>query len=185
MDILEFRDGTAWEAWLEERHAERPEAWLRIAKRQSGLDLITIGDAADGAFCFGWIDGQRRAYDGQSFLQRYCPRRKRSSWSKVNVDKVEGLIADGRMRPAGFAEVEAARADGRWAAAYEPQRTATVPPDLKAALADNLDAQAAFDRLGKSEQYAVMLPLLKTTTPESRAKALAREITVLARSRRT
>lgn len=184
MCILEFRDGAAWEDWLEGHHAERPEAWLRVAKRHSGLDLIAIGDAADAAFCFGWIDGQRRAYDERSFLQRYSPRRKASPWSKVNVAKVEALIAAGRMRPPGLAEVDAARADGRWRGAYEPQRTAKVPPDLVAALAADPEAKAAFDRLGKSERYAVMLPLLRATTPESRAKARAREIDQLKRFRR-
>lgn len=179
MDILEFRDGAAWEHWLEDHHAERPEAWLRVAKRHADLDLIAIGDAADGAFCFGWIDGQRRAYDEQSFLQRYSPRRKASPWSKVNVDKVDALIAAGRLRTAGLAEVEAARADGRWTGAYEPQSTAEVPSDLAAALADDPVAHAAFDRLGKSERYAVMLPVLKATTPDARAKALAREIKLL------
>lgn len=181
MDVHEFADADAWEGWLAANHATRTEAWLRIGKRRADIDLITIDQAADGAFCFGWIDGQRRSYDAESFLQRYGPRRKRSPWSRVNVEKVEGLIADGRMRPAGLAEVEAAKADGRWESAYEPQRTATVPADLKAALADNLDAKEAFERLGKSERYAVMLPLLKAVTPEARAKALAREIGRLVR----
>lgn len=181
MGTLEFVDAAAWESWLAVNHATRPEAWLRIRKRRSGLALITIDDAADGAFCFGWIDGQRRRHDDDSFLQRYSPRRKASPWSKVNVDRVEGLIAAGRMRPAGLAEVEAARSDGRWYAAYESQRTAQVPDDLEAALADDPIAKAAFDRLGRSERYAVMLPVLKARTTESRAKALARTVARLRR----
>lgn len=176
MDILELPDAAAWEAWLEANHTDETEVWLRIAKRHSGLDLLRISDALDGALCFGWIDGQRRAYDEDSFLQRYCPRRPTSSWSQVNVDKVAALVADGRMRPAGIAEVEAAKADGRWDAAYERQSTATVPPDLDAALAANPAAKAAFDQLGKSERYAVMLPVLKATTPAARAKAIGREV---------
>lgn len=181
MDVLEFVDGVAWESWLDANHAKRTEAWLRVGKRHCDLALLAIGDALDGALCFGWIDGQRRAYDDDSFLQRYSRRRKTSSWSKVNVDKVEALTAAGRMHPAGVAEVDAAKADGRWASAYEPQRTAKVPTDLAEALAANADARKAFDDLGKSERYAVMLPVLRARTPAGREKAIAREIARLAR----
>ena len=182
MDVLEFPDAAAWESWLAARHGERREAWLRIAKRHSGLALITIGEALDVALCFGWIDGRRRAHDAGSFLQRYSRRRPGSSWSKVNVEKVEALTAAGRMRPTGLAEVAAAKADGRWEGAYEPQRTAAVPPDLAAALAGDARASAAFERLGRSDRYAVMLPLLKARSPEARARALARALARLAGS---
>ena len=141
---------------------------------------LTITDALDVALCFGWIDGQRKRYDDVSFLQRYCPRRPRSSWSQVNVAKVEALTAAGRMQPAGLAEVAAAQADGRWEAAYESQRTAAVPPDLAAALAADARANAAFERLGKSERYAVILPLLKARTPEARARRVTQAVTRLA-----
>jgi uncharacterized protein YdeI (YjbR/CyaY-like superfamily) len=174
--VLDFRDAAAWGAWLAAHHEGRAEAWLLIAKRHSAIATIPIGDALDVALCYGWIDGQRKAYDAASFLQRYSRRRPRSSWSKVNVARVEALTVAGRMHPAGLAEVEAAKADGRWAAAYEPQRTAAVPPDLAAALADNTHANAAFERLGRSQRYAVILPLLKARTPQLRAKVLAREI---------
>jgi len=142
--------------------------------------LLTIEDALDVALCYGWIDGQRRAHDEVSFLQRYSRRRPRSSWSKVNVAKVEALTAAGRMRPPGLAEVAAARADGRWEAAYESQRTAGVPPDLAAALAGDARASAAFDRLGRSDRYAVILPLLKARTPTARARLLAQAVARLA-----
>ena len=184
MDILEFEDAAAWEAWLDAHHTTQTEAWLRIAKRHADFPTIGIGDALDGALCFGWIDGQRRRYDDDSYLQRYSRRRKASSWSKINVDKVAALIAAGRMRPAGIAEVEAAKADGRWDRAYEPQRTAQVPDDLERALEADPKAKAAFDRLGRSERYAVILPLLKARTPESRANVLAHEIAALARGAR-
>ena len=164
------------ESWLAAQHALRAEAWLRIARRHSGIASVTVAEALDVALCYGWIDGQRKAYDGVSFLQRYCPRRPGSTWSKVNVAKVEALFAAGRMQPAGLAEVAAAKADGRWEAAYESQRHATVPPDLAAALAADAPAQAAFERLGRSERYAVILPLLKARTPETRAKTLARAV---------
>lgn len=132
-----------------------------LAGRHSGLALVTIAEALDVALYYGWIDGQRKAHDDVSFRQRYSRRGPRSSWSKVNVAKVEALMATGRMRPAGLAEVAAAKADGRWEAAYGSQRTAAVPPDLAAALAGNARANAAFGRFGRSDRYAVILPLLK------------------------
>lgn len=183
MEVLDFPDAAGWESWLAAQHGVRNEAWLRIAKRHSGLGTITIAEALDVALCFGWIDGQRRSYDEVSYLQRYSRRRPRSSWSRVNVAKVEALMAAGRMQPAGLAEVAAAQADGRWAAAYEPQRTAAVPPDLAAALADNPKANAAFERLGRSDRYAVILPLLKARTGEARARMLARAVARLAAQR--
>jgi uncharacterized protein YdeI (YjbR/CyaY-like superfamily) len=153
---------------------------LRIGKRHSEAALITIAEALDVALCFGWIDGQRKAFDEASFLQRYSRRRPKSSWSKVNVAKVDALMAAGLMRSAGLMEVEAAKADGRWEAAYESQRTAGVPSDLTAALASSALAHAAFERLGRSDRYSLILPLLKTRTPETRAKTLARTVTRLA-----
>ena len=174
--VLDLPDGAAWEAWLEEHHSTAPEVWLRIAKKGSGLASLSIGEALDGALCFGWIDGQRRGLDDVSFLQRYCPRRARSTWSQVNVEKVARLTAQGRMRAAGQAEVDAARADGRWDAAYERQSTATVPDDLAAALAADPVAGAAFEALGRSERYAVMLSVLKATSPLARAKRVEQAV---------
>jgi uncharacterized protein YdeI (YjbR/CyaY-like superfamily) len=177
---LDLPDAAQWESWLAAEHRTRAEVWLRIAKRHSGVASVTSAEALDVALCYGWIDGQRKSYDEVSFLQRYSPRRPGSPWSKINVGKVEELIAAQRMRAAGLAEVAAARADGRWEAAYESQRTATIPPDLAVALAGDADANATFERLGKSEQYAVILPLLKARTPETRAKLLARAVAKLA-----
>jgi uncharacterized protein YdeI (YjbR/CyaY-like superfamily) len=180
VDVLDFPDAAEWESWLAAHHDVRPEAWLRIAKRQSGIATITIAEALDVALCYGWIDGQRRSLDDVSYLQRYSRRRPTGSWSRLNVAKVEALTAAGRMRPAGLAEVAAAKADGRWAAAYESQRMAAVPPDLAAALAGNAAANAAFERLGRSDRYAVILPLLKARTPEARSRILARTLDRLA-----
>ncbi len=179
MNVLDFPDADAWSSWLEENQDDHAEAWLRIAKKGKGLETIGITDALDVALCHGWIDGQRKGNDEVSFLQRYCPRRSTSSWSQVNVAKAEALIAAGRMRPGGFAEIEKAKADGRWDAAYEPQRTAETPPDLVAALDDNADAKAAYEALGRSERYAIILQLLKARTPDGRARILAREVTRL------
>jgi uncharacterized protein YdeI (YjbR/CyaY-like superfamily) len=176
MDLLEFPDVAGWESWLAVHHADASEAWLRIAKRGSEVQTLPISDALDGALCWGWIDGQRRGHDAGSFAQRYCPRRPRSSWSQVNVAKVEALTAAGRMRPPGLAQVAAAQADGRWAAAYASQRTAEVPPDLAAALAASPRAAAAFAGLGRSERYQVILALLKTRTDEGRSRALTRAV---------
>jgi uncharacterized protein YdeI (YjbR/CyaY-like superfamily) len=176
VEVLEFPDAAGWEAWLGDRHATSSEAWLRIGKKGKGLALIAIGDALDVALCYGWIDGQRRSFDDASFLQRYCPRRPRSSWSQVNVAKVAALTAAGRMRPPGIVEVEAAKADGRWEAAYASQRTAEVPPDLAAALAGDPVAAAAFERLSRSDRYWIILQLLKTRTAEGRAKHVARAV---------
>jgi uncharacterized protein YdeI (YjbR/CyaY-like superfamily) len=184
VDVLEFPDTAGWEAWLAAHHGTQTEAWLRIAKKNSGIACLSISEALDVALCYGWIDGQRRTHDDRSFLQRYSRRRPRSSWSRVNVAKVGVLLAAGRMRPSGLAEVDAAKADGRWDAAYESQATAEVPPDLAAALAANRRASAAFERLGRSDRYAVILPLLKARTPEVRARQLGRAIAKLAEVRR-
>jgi uncharacterized protein YdeI (YjbR/CyaY-like superfamily) len=175
-DGLDLPDGAAWEAWLEANHSTAGEAWLRMAKKGSGLRSISIGDALDGALCFGWIDGQRNRLDDVSFLQRYCRRRPRSSWSQVNVEKVARLTADDRMRPAGLAEVDAAKADGRWDAAYERQSKAEVPDDLVAALAGEDAARAAFEAMGRSEQYLLALPILKATSPQARVRQVARAV---------
>lgn len=170
MEILQFADGSEWEAWLDTHHSSAAEAWLRIAKKHSPIPGISIADALDGALCFGWIDGQRRALDADSFLQRYCPRRKTSSWSQINVEKFEALAAAGRVRAAGFAEVELAQADGRWDAAYASQRSAEVPSDLAAALEAHPPAAAAFNALSKTERYTEILRILKARSPERRAE---------------
>ncbi|MEE2568827.1 YdeI/OmpD-associated family protein [Pseudarthrobacter sp. J64] len=179
MEILEFRNAAEWDSWLSAHQDDQAEAWLLIGKKHSGAVLIAIEDALDVALCHGWIDGQRRSHSDVAFLQRYSRRRARSPWSRINVDKAEALITAGRMRASGLAEIEAARADGRWEAAYASQRTAEVPADLAEALAGSPSAAAVFDKLGRSERYAVILPLLKARTPESRATVLAREVAKL------
>jgi uncharacterized protein YdeI (YjbR/CyaY-like superfamily) len=178
-DILRFADADEWDRWLAEHGETRPAAWLMIAKKRSGAGGITAAEAGDVAICHGWIDSQRRGLDATHFLQRYSPRRPGSPWSRVNVERVAALEAAGRMRPAGRAQVEAAKADGRWAAAYAPQRAAAVPDDLAAALAGNDRARAAFEALSRSDRYAILLPLLKARTPEARARALRRAVTSL------
>jgi uncharacterized protein YdeI (YjbR/CyaY-like superfamily) len=163
-----FETVAALDAWLSRHPAPHPGLWVKVAKKGSGLPSVTAADVNDVALCHGWITGRRRALDATHYLQHITPRRPGSLWSMVNVRRVAELTAEGRMRPGGVAEVEAARADGRWDAAYESQRNATVPEDLARALEDNPRAKAAFDRLGRTDRYQVMLGLLRARTPRSR-----------------
>jgi uncharacterized protein YdeI (YjbR/CyaY-like superfamily) len=179
-EVLACRDGAEWEAWLADHHTLQAGVWLKIAKKGSGQASVSNDEAVDVALCYGWINGQRKPLDGSWYLQRYTPRRPQSTWSKVNVDKVEALTAAGRMRAPGMAEVEAAKADGRWDAAYEPARTATVPPDLAAALAQDERARRRYESLGRTDRYLVILRLQTASTPEARAARLRRMVATLA-----
>jgi uncharacterized protein YdeI (YjbR/CyaY-like superfamily) len=177
--VIAFRDAAEFEAWLDEHVDLRAGVWLKIAKKGSGVASLTDDDAVDLGLCYGWISGQRKSCDHVYYLQKYVPRRPRSRWSQVNVAKVEALMAAGRMRRSGLAEVEAAKADGRWAAAHHSQRNAVVPPDLAAALAASPQAAQAFDALGKTRRYAVILKIITARTPTSRAAQLGRAMTAL------
>jgi uncharacterized protein YdeI (YjbR/CyaY-like superfamily) len=177
--VIAFRDAAAFEAWLDAHVDLRVGVWLKIAKKGSGVPSLTAEEAVDVGLCYGWISGQRKSHDDAWYLQKYVPRRPRSRWSQVNVAKVEELIAAGRMRPSGLAEVEAAKADGRWAAAYASQRNATVPPDLAAALAASPQAAQAFAGLSRTRQYAVILKLATARTAAARAGQLRSVIAAL------
>ncbi len=179
-EVIVFRDAGEFETWLAAHVDLAAGVWLKIAKKSSGIPSLTDDEAVDVGLCFGWISGQRRGFDELYYLQKYVPRRPRSRWSQVNVRKVGELTAAGRMRPAGLAEVAAAKADGRWDAAYESQRDATVPPDLAAALSENPAAGRTFDALGRTDQYAVILDLVTTRTPATRSTHLRRAIAALA-----
>ncbi|MFI0409124.1 YdeI family protein [Actinomadura sp. 3N508] len=183
--MMEFADAAQWEAWLAGHHETEGGVWLKIAKKGAPATLITIREALDVALCYGWIDSQRKSCDEHSYLQRYSRRRKGSPWSRVNVERVEELTAQGRMRPPGLAEVAAARADGRWDAAYAAQRDVTVPDDLAAALAAHPEAAARFDALDKTRRYQVILPLLKARTPAGRRARLDKAIAALLDGRQT
>ena len=184
VEIIGCASAAAWESWLAAHHAVRDGVWLKIAKQGSGQPSVTPAEAVEVALCYGWIDSQRKSHDGAYFLQKYSPRRRGSSWSRVNVERVEALIAAGRMRAPGLAEVEAAKVDGRWDAAYESQRTATVPADLAAALARNEPARAFFESLGRTDRYAVILRLLKARNAAGRAAQLRRMVALLQAGRR-
>jgi uncharacterized protein YdeI (YjbR/CyaY-like superfamily) len=183
LPILPFADAAAFEAWLEAEHARTPGVLLQIAKKDSGIATVTYAEALEVALCFGWIDGQKRAFDERFFLQRFTPRRRDSRWSKVNREKATALIAAGRMRPAGLAQVEAAKANGRWEAAYDGASTATVPDDLQAALDANPAAAGFFATLKGSNRYAVLYRVQDAKRPETRARRIAQFVEMLAEGR--
>jgi uncharacterized protein YdeI (YjbR/CyaY-like superfamily) len=177
--ILEFADPPAWEFWLDEHHASASGVWLKLAKRGAAGATVTYAQALEVALCFGWIDGQKAALDESFWLQRFTARGPRSRWSQINRQKATELIELGRMRPAGLAQVDAARADGRWAAAYEPQSRATVPPDLQAALDAEPEAKAFFETLTGAARYAFCYRLTTVKRPETRARRIARYVELL------
>jgi uncharacterized protein YdeI (YjbR/CyaY-like superfamily) len=182
--VLSFADQEGWRAWLADNHASAPEGvWLQIAKKASGIESVDHPQALDVALCFGWIDGQRKGLDETHYLQRFTPRRSRSIWSKINRTKVEALIASGDMQPAGLAEIEKAKADGRWDAAYDGHRASTVPDDLAAAFADNPAAAAFFATLDSTNRYAILYRLQTAKKPETRARRLAQFVEMLSEQR--
>lgn len=180
LPVLPFADAAAWETWLIANFAAKG-LWLKIAKKDSGIATVTYDQALDVALCHGWIDGQKRSFDGHYFLQRFTPRRPKGLWSKINIGKVERLIAEGRMRAGGAREVDAAKADGRWDAAYDGARNMDVPPELAAALAKNKKAHTFFETLDKTNRYAVCWRVQTAKKPETKAKRVETLVAMLAR----
>ena len=168
-----------WEAWLEERHADSPGIWLKVAKKETGVSSVTYAEAVESALCYGWIDGQKAAFDDRYWLQRFTPRRPKSIWSRVNRDKATALIAEGRMQPAGLRHVDLAKSDGRWEAAYQSQSTITVPDDFANALAGNPKAREFFDTLDSANRYAILFRIQTAKKPETRAARIATFIVML------
>ena len=179
LPILLFESAQTWEAWLKEHHTDSPGVWLQIAKKGSGFDSVSYAEALDVALCYGWIDGQKDKLDGEHWLQRFTPRRAKSRWSKINRDKAAALIEQGRMRPAGLREVEAAKADGRWQGAYEGQRAATVPDDLQRALDRNRRAREFFATLDSRNRYAILYRVQDAKKPETRARRIDKFVEML------
>ncbi|MEO8257473.1 MAG: YdeI/OmpD-associated family protein [Acidobacteriota bacterium] len=182
--IKAFKSEAAFEAWLRARHASETEIWLRIYKKGSGRATVTNAAALDVALCWGWIDGIRKRLDDTSYLQRYSPRRARSIWSQINRDHIGRLTAAGRIKPSGQRQVDAARADGRWDAAYAPMRaatTATVPADLRAAIDANPRARRTFETLGRQNLFAIAFRTNNMKTPAGRARKIASLVAMLAR----
>jgi uncharacterized protein YdeI (YjbR/CyaY-like superfamily) len=174
-----FQSAADWEQWLDANHEGARGVWIKVAKKGSGIASVTTAEALEAALCFGWIDSRREALDDDYFLQRYTPRQPRGRWSRINREKVERLIAEGRMRPAGLAEIERAKAEGRWHAAYDGARVATVPDDLRRELDARPAAKAFFDRLSSQNRYAILYRLQDAKKPETRARRLVKFIAML------
>ena len=179
-----FATADDWEAWLEAEHEQTDGIWLKIAKKKAGIESVTHPEALELALCFGWIDGQRKAFDENWFLQRFTPRRRGSKWSRINRDKVEALIAAGRVRPAGLREYEEAKADGRLDNAYEPPSKIAVPPDLQREFDKNPAAADFFATLDSQNRYAVLYRIHDAKRPETRARRIAQYVEMLAEGRK-
>jgi len=176
-----FATGKAWWNWLEKQHATSQGVWMKIAKKGAPESSVQYPEALDAALCFGWIDGQKKSIDEQYWLQKFTPRAKRSIWSKVNREKVAALIDKGLMQPAGQAEIERARQDGRWEAAYDSWSAAEVPDDLQAALDANTKARAKFATLSSQNRYAILFRTHQAKRAETRAKRISEFVAMLER----
>lgn len=181
--IVELADQPAWQAWLEANHGSVEAIWLKLAKKGSPTPTVSYSEAIEEALCYGWIDGQIRRHDAHFYLQRFTPRRSKSKWSQINREKATRLIADGRMRPAGLAQVKAAKADGRWEAAYPAQSNAAVPDDLQRALDENDAAREFFATLTGATRYAFLYRLHHVEAPAARAGRISRYIELLSAGR--
>lgn len=179
--VLLFPSPEAFRSWLAAHHANHSGFWMRVAKKGSALRSVTYAEALDEALCYGWIDGQKKTYDADAWLQRFCPRGPRSGWSKVNVDHVERLTREGRMQPAGLAAVAAAQADGRWDRAYLPSSEAKVPDDFLDAVKRLPRAAETFEKLSKSSRYSIYYHLATAKKPETRARRFAAFLDALER----
>lgn len=179
--IVAFATAGAWSEWLAEHHGASPGVWLALAKKKPGAASLTYPEALEVALTWGWIDGPKKSRDDVSWLQKFTPRRAKSIWSKINRDKALALIEAGTMRPAGLAEVERAKGDGRWDAAYDPQSRATIPADLAAALAASPRAAAFFATLGSGNRYAILFRIQTAKKAETRVLRIARFVEMLER----
>ena len=180
LPILEFPDRDTWERWLEANHETSGGVWLKIARKGSGATTVTYAEALEHALCYGWIDGQKGPSDGTFWLQRFVPRGLRSKWSQVNRAKATDLIEQGKMKPAGIAQVEAAKQDGHWDAAYAPQSAVTVPDDFQLALDANPNANEFFATLKSSERYSFLYRIYDAKRPETRARRISQYVAMLA-----
>jgi uncharacterized protein YdeI (YjbR/CyaY-like superfamily) len=184
LPIETFEDADAFDAWLRANHDSAAGVWIQMAKKSSGIASIGWGDAVPVALCWGWIDGQRRSMDEQYFLQRFTPRRARSGRSKINVGHVERLTAEGKMQPDGLAQVEAAKADGRWDAAYSSVGSGDVAPELQAALDANPTAAAAFRELNSANRFAMSYRVQTAKRADTKARRVEQFIGMLERGER-
>lgn len=183
-EVVWFATRADFETWLDIHHQLNPGIWLMIAKKGSAVPSITYAEAIEVALCFGWIDGRKARHDDQHWLQRFTPRAARSRWSEINRKKAEELVAAERMRPAGLSEVERAKADGRWDAAYKGQRTASLPEDLQRGLDHNPEAAAAFAELDARNRYSIIWRINDAKRPETRQRRIATYLDMLRRGER-
>jgi uncharacterized protein YdeI (YjbR/CyaY-like superfamily) len=179
--ILDFASQAEWEAWLDTEHSRSDGVWLRFAKKGSGVASVVYAEALDVALCYGWIDSQVARYDERFYLQKFTPRRSRSKWSRINRDKIEALTKEGRMKPAGLEQVELAKADGRWEAAYASPANAAVPDDLRSALDGSPRAAEHFATLTRANRYAIIYRLDDAKKPQTRARRLETLVGMLER----
>jgi uncharacterized protein YdeI (YjbR/CyaY-like superfamily) len=177
---VHFESREAWDRWLELHHSTAPEAWVKIAKKASNIPSVSYDEAVEVALCYGWIDGQMRSLDSDFYVQRFTPRSRRSRWSKLNREKVARLTEAGAMKPAGLREVELAKADGRWEAAYDSPTTATVPDDLREALEGNRRANQAFASLDSRNRYAILHRIQEAKKPQTRQRRIEQFVAMLA-----
>jgi uncharacterized protein YdeI (YjbR/CyaY-like superfamily) len=183
LPIIEFADRTAWTKWLNDQPHSSPGVWLKIAKKASGIGTVTYAEALEEALCHGWIDGQRAPHDESYYRQRFTPRRARSKWSQINRDKATQLIEQGRMQPAGLAQVNAAKQDGRWEAAYAPQSSQAIPEDFERALEQNPAAYEFFKTLRGTRRYSFLYRIQDAKRAETRARRIKEFVAMLAEGR--
>lgn len=179
LPVLTFETQQQWEKWLHAHHTQTDGVWLRMYKKDTNIPTLTYAQALEEALCYGWIDGMSKSLDEVSFLRKFTPRRAKSMWSVINTKHIERLTAAGKMKPAGIQQVEAAKADGRWANAYAAGKEATIPDDFMAALKKNKKAKAFFDTLNKQNLFAIYFRLQNAKKPETRAKRIATFIAML------
>lgn len=179
LPIILFEHQQAWSEWLDQHHSESPGVWLRLAKKKAAIASLSYTEALDVALCYGWIDSQKKSYDESSWLQKFTRRGLKSIWSKVNREKVQALVEAEKMKPAGLVAVGRAMEDGRWAAAYDSQRTASVPADLQAELDANPTAKAFFSTLDGANRYSILFRIQTAKKPETRAKKIAALVAML------
>ncbi|HLG61416.1 MAG TPA: YdeI/OmpD-associated family protein [Ktedonosporobacter sp.] len=184
LPIILFASQQDWEDWLKEHHADTKGIWLKLAKKGTGIFSIDYQQALEIALCYGWIDGQKASYDEQHWLQKFTPRGPKSIWSKINCDKATTLIVEGRMQPAGMLQVERAKADGRWDAAYESQSKITVPADLQSELDKNQQAKDFFATLDSRNRYAILWRIQTAKKPETRSVRIQKFVAMLAQNQK-
>jgi uncharacterized protein YdeI (YjbR/CyaY-like superfamily) len=177
--IMSFETQHDWEAWLKESHADTKGIWLKIAKKGAQTPSVSYAEALEGALCYGWIDGQKAAFDNMYWLQKFTPRTAKSIWSKVNCGKAEALIAEGRMQPAGLRQVELAKSDGRWERAYESQSKITIPADFQRELDKNPKAKDFFSTLDSANRYAFLFRIHAAKKPETRSAKIQKFVEML------